>query len=41
MTVPTDGSYNFATESDDGSLLYVDGQRVVDNDGLHGTRRAE
>ena len=36
ITVPVDGHYNFATESDDGSLLYIDGQRIVDNDGIHG-----
>jgi len=31
------GKYKFCTASDDGSLLYVDGDKVVDNDGLHGT----
>lgn len=33
---PVDGTYELATGSDDGSLLYVDHQKVVDNDGLHG-----
>lgn len=35
LTVPTDGVYTFSIASDDGSNLYVDGQRIVDNDGLH------
>ncbi len=29
--------YNFYTVSEDGSALYVNGQLVVDNDGLHGS----
>jgi hypothetical protein len=29
-------SYTFATESDDGSAVAIDGQRVVDNSGEHG-----
>ena len=29
------GSYRFATLSDDGSKIYIDGKQVVDNDGLH------
>ena len=33
------GKYQFCTTSDDGSFLYVDGKRVVNNDGLHGARR--
>jgi hypothetical protein len=31
------GTYAFQTCSDDGSNLYVSNQRVVNNDGLHGT----
>jgi hypothetical protein len=34
--VPRDDVYAFALASDDGSDLWIDGQRVVDNDGLHG-----
>lgn len=34
VTVP--GLYTFETESDDGSMLYVGDQLVVDNNGLHG-----
>jgi len=29
------GRYTFQTESDDGSKLYVDGEQVVNNDGIH------
>ncbi len=36
--VERDGEYIFTTESDDGSVLWVDGQKIVDNDGLHGTK---
>lgn len=36
--VPKTGTYTFETISDDGSVLYVNGQRVVNNDGLHGMR---
>lgn len=31
------GQYEFGTTSDDGSMLYIDGQLVVNNDGLHGS----
>ena len=29
------GRYTFHLGSDDGSLLYIDGEKVVDNDGIH------
>jgi hypothetical protein len=32
------GLYSFAVTSDDGAKLYIDGQLVVDNDGIHDTR---
>ncbi len=35
VTVPRDGVYTFFTRSDDGSQLHIDGELVVDNDGLH------
>jgi glucose/arabinose dehydrogenase len=35
VNVPTDGQYTFYTNSDDGSLLYIGSQLVVNNDGLH------
>jgi len=36
IDVPSDGLYEFFTESDDGSALYVDGKQVVDNNNLQG-----
>jgi len=36
LTVTTGGTYTFRTTSDDGSQLFLDGVRIVDNDGLHG-----
>jgi len=30
------GSYTFSINSDDGSILYIDGQELVNNDGPHG-----
>jgi hexosaminidase len=36
VQVPADGYYQFGSESDDGSMLYVDGEEVVANDGEHG-----
>lgn len=41
MEVSEDGSYSFATASDDESWVFIDGQLVVDNGGLHGRRRRE
>ena len=35
VNVPADGKYTFYTNSDDGSLLYIDNILVVNNDGLH------
>ncbi|HEX7121581.1 MAG TPA: family 20 glycosylhydrolase [Gemmatimonadaceae bacterium] len=37
LRIPTDGLYEFALASDDGSTLEIGGRVVVDNDGLHGT----
>jgi hypothetical protein len=36
ILIDTAGKYTFATQSDDGSKLYIDGKQVVDNDGNHG-----
>jgi hypothetical protein len=36
VTQTSVGTYKFFTTSDDGSMLLVDGQVVVNNDGLHG-----
>lgn len=36
LVVPADGEYTFFVDSDDGSRLLVNGERVVEYDGLHG-----
>lgn len=36
LVVPESGVYELSLESDDGSRLWIDGELVVDNDGLHG-----
>lgn len=36
--VPSDGIYTFALKSNDGSMLYVDGAPLIDNDTPHGDR---
>ncbi len=36
IVVPTDGTYTFSTTSDDGSVLWIDGEAVVNNAGWHG-----
>ena len=36
--MPEDNVYEFFTESDDGSRLYIGESLVVDNDGLHGAQ---
>ncbi len=36
LTITEAGTYQFATNSDDGSKLYIDNQLVVDNDFQHG-----
>lgn len=33
--VPEEGVYTFYTKSDDGSVLYIDGEKIVDNDASH------
>lgn len=35
IQVPEDGLYIFETRSDDGSVLYINNEKVVDNDGSH------
>jgi hypothetical protein len=36
VDIPATGVYTFYTISDDGSQLYIGGEKVVDNDGCHG-----
>ena len=38
IRVPEDGIYKFYLTSDDGSLLWIDGKKIVDNNGTHGAR---
>lgn len=38
IEIPEDGIYTFYTTSDDGSILYLHDQEVVNNDGSHSTR---
>ena len=40
INIPEKGVYNFSCFSDDGSLLYIDGKVVVDNNGSHSAERA-
>ena len=35
LSISADGIYEFATRSDDGSVLYIGGEKVVDNDLSH------
>lgn len=36
ILIPEDQVYNFYSSSDDGSFIFIDGQKVVVNDGVHG-----
>lgn len=36
IAVPSTGDYQFFIKSDDGSRLFIDGNEVIDHDGLHG-----
>ena len=36
IMLPQAGTYTFRLTSDDGSKLFIDGELVVDNDGIHG-----
>ncbi len=38
LVVNEGGTYTFSLASDDGSMLFIDGEPVLDNDGLHSTR---
>ncbi|MFT5130839.1 MAG: azurin, partial [Rhodothermales bacterium] len=41
IQAPTSGSYSFGLSSDDGSMLYINGKEIIDNDGNHGMVRKE
>ena len=41
LVVETAGLYTLYLTSDDGSALFLDGARVIDNDGAHATRTRE
>ena len=36
IVIEKPGKYNFFIASDDGSRFYIDGEQLIDNDGLHG-----
>lgn len=36
IKIPKDGKYTFYTKSNDGSVLYINDQLIIDNDGAHG-----
>jgi hypothetical protein len=38
LNAPTNGAYTFYLNSDDGSILWLDGNPVVNNDGVHPAR---
>jgi len=38
IKIDKEGEYTFYTFSDDGSILYIDGKEVANNDGSHGTK---
>jgi hypothetical protein len=40
FTVSRSGVHEFHLRSDDGAIVYIDGKKVLDNDGIHGARRA-
>lgn len=39
IQIPRTGGWMFQIESDDGAILYVDGVKTVDNDGVHTTAK--
>ena len=41
LVLTTGGNYRFHLASDDGSNLYIDNRKVVNNDGAHGSRWAK
>lgn len=41
INIKKDGLYTFSTLSDDGSKLYIDEKKIVDNDGNHGVQERQ
>ena len=41
IKIPKKAVYRFYTYSDDGSTLFIDGNKVVDNDGSHSAKRVD
>ena len=41
IDIPSDGIYYFRLTSDDGSNLYINDTKIVDNDGVHAVKSAE
>jgi hypothetical protein len=41
ILVPSNDVFAFYTDSDDGSILWIDGKKIVENDGLHGAKEVE
>lgn len=39
LNIPTDAIYEFELESDDGSILQIGDETIVDNDGLHSSQK--
>ncbi len=38
VMIPTSGKYSFTLNSDDGSILWIDNKKIIDNDGHHGMK---
>lgn len=41
ILIPANDVYAFSTNSDDGSILWIDGRKIVDNDALHSGKEVE
>lgn len=41
IEITEEGEYNFSTVSNDGSSLYINGKKIVDNDGEHAAREMD
>ena len=41
LKVPTDAVYTLSTTSDDASLIWLHGEKLIDNDGSHGAREVK